>query len=69
MELKHRFQRQEKCAATATKGKTKDKTSRPAQHSYLSGKNYLLTVDQRMMSELTWHRSRKLRRHVSTTGQ
>jgi hypothetical protein len=30
-EPKPRFQRQEKCAAAATKGKTKDKTSRPAQ--------------------------------------
>jgi hypothetical protein len=31
-------------------------------HSHLSGKNYLLTVNLRMMSALTWHRSRKLRR-------
>ncbi len=30
-EPKPRFQRQEKCAAAATKGKTKDKKSRPAQ--------------------------------------
>ncbi len=29
--LKPRFQRQEKSASTATKGKPKDKTSRPAQ--------------------------------------
>ncbi len=28
-ELKPRFQRQEKCAAAATKGKPKDETSRP----------------------------------------
>jgi hypothetical protein len=33
-------------------------------HSYpgLSGKTYLLTVNLRTMSALTWHRSRKLRR-------
>jgi hypothetical protein len=30
-EPRPRFQGQEKCAAAATKGKTKDKTSRPAQ--------------------------------------
>jgi hypothetical protein len=35
-------------------------------HSYLSGKNYLLTVNLRTMSVLTWHRSRKLRRESTT---
>jgi hypothetical protein len=40
------------------------------KHLYLSGKNYLPTVDLRMISALTWHRSRKPRlRRKSTSGQ
>ena len=35
-------------------------------HSYLSGKNYLLTVNLRTMSALTWHWSRKLRHELTT---
>ena len=38
-------------------------------HSYLSGKNYLLTVDLNPMSAQTWHQSRKLRHRGSTTWQ
>ena len=35
-------------------------------HSYLSGKSYLLTVNLRMKSALAWHWLRKLRRELTT---
>jgi hypothetical protein len=68
-EPKPRFQRQENVLQQLRRPRPRIRHPGRLNHSYLSGKNFLPTVNLRTMSALTWHWSRKLRRRASTTGQ